>query len=808
MSKKFPIATTAKVLSAMKDARIILDCPASEATNGECVGFDDSSLHLCIRNGLKRKFPNGLFTHQHRAIEHVLAGRHTVTSTRTSSGKSMTFALPAIDSICEAPQSTALFLYPQKALANDQFQKLIEIASLVPSLADAIKSNQELVSRYDGNTGVEDRRRIRDNVQLLVTNPDMLHLGILQHHGTNWGRFFGNLKLVAIDECHDYRGAFGSHVAMVLRRLREICRIHGSDPVFTASSATIADPQQHLQNLTGLKFELVGPHLDRSRQGRRKVWMVGSEAHHHDFGRQLAVRLVQAGLRVLAFCPSRVAAEEMIDRMRVSDAIPKDQSAVYRAGLSITQRAEIERGLQSGAKRLVFSTNALELGIDIGQLDVVICIGLPSTMMSLWQRVGRVARGGREGAIVLLPGNSPIDSYYSQRPAELLSRENEPIAININNEKIVCQHYACAIDEQGSQEDSVNVETLGPMAVKIRERRKRGEPCGFDDFVSNDPHGAVNLRSNGDHNYRLLCDGKEIGEIGTYHLLRETPRNAIYRHGGRTYRVQAIVRGERIVRLAEERTRNRTIPFIQKNILLRGLLKRMSFTDADVSVGKLEIAEYLESLTEKDPSGQTRNGWSRPGGMPTHRLRTEGTLVVLKKPIISTLNRRLGNRYPLAAPSAERLIAGLFPTVAGPCDPQDYSSGVLLTGERDIAIALYDTASGGIGLTETLFHNANDLIINAIDRVRTCECETDQGCIRCVVNPHQEAESSKKAALLLLQSLKTALASPPAELWITDGEESHGLNPSTRDCPECNRRVPGESRFCLNCGHNLEKSHG
>ena len=294
-----------------------------------------------------------------------------------------------------------------------------------------------------------------------------------------------------------------------------------------------------------------------------------------------------------------------------------------------------------------------------------------------------------------------------------------------------------------------------------------------------------------------------------FHLLREAPRNAIYRHGGCTYRVQSVLRGDRIVRLLPERTRNETIPFVRKNLLLRQTLKKTVFTDLDIAVGRLEITEYLESLTEKDPSGQTRNGWSRPGGMPAHRLRTEGTLIILKCAMQRKLRRQLGSLYPVAAESAERLLAGLFPTVSGPCDPQDYSSGVLTTGDNGLAIVLYDTASGGIGLTEVVFRRAMDLIRNSIERLQACECDTDAGCIRCVVHPHQESAASKCAALALLYALSSSIDDGNGKAWVADNDGTPLVTGTalTR-CSECKADVPAESRFCLNCGSKLELANG
>jgi DEAD/DEAH box helicase domain-containing protein len=379
------------------------DPPASRPTDGTFAAVDQLGLHPRLQSAVNAAFPSGLFHHQALAISHILRGENTVVATQTSSGKSLVYSLPVFDSLLHDPQTCALFIYPQKALANDQLTKLRDFAGQVPEPAPRVKTVPHLISRYDGATGSGIRAVVRGQVQIALTNPDMLHVAILQHHENLWSRFFANLKYVIIDECHEYRGIFGTNVAYLLRRLRQVCQLNGSSPRFIATSATIREPREHLEKLTGLPFVCVGPETDGSIQGTKKFWVAGSSDHFYEIGRKLSLELAKRGLSVLAFCPSRLAAERMMARVLSvkDDELPFVR--VYRAGLSAEQREEIEQGLREKHVRLVFSTSALELGIDIGALDVVVCVGLPSSMMSLWQRSGRVARGGRQGAIILIP---------------------------------------------------------------------------------------------------------------------------------------------------------------------------------------------------------------------------------------------------------------------------------------------------------------------------------------------------------------------------------------------------------------------
>ncbi len=318
------------------------------------------------------------------------------------------------------PTSTALFLFPQKALANDQLQKFTAAADDLPSLARRRAANPHLMARYDGATPDDLKPGIRAGAQVLLSNPDMLHYAVLAWHEKHWGRYLSRLRYVVVDECHEYRGIFGTNVSYLFRRLRALCSRYGSSPTFIATSATVQSPQEHMERLTGLPFACVGPDEDGSSQGERKFWMVRPEEHPHDAGRKITLALAEAGLTVLTFSPSRTAAERMIARSGRDNKDSKPPFVrVYRAGLTSAEREEIERGLRDRTVRAVFSTSALELGIDIGAIDVVVCVGLPTTMMSLWQRAGRAGRAGKQGAVILIPGQTPIDAYHAANPERL-----------------------------------------------------------------------------------------------------------------------------------------------------------------------------------------------------------------------------------------------------------------------------------------------------------------------------------------------------------------------------------------------------
>lgn len=795
------IETVSKAL-ATDNVVIHHDPPAMEATYGEFGSIDDHGFCPQVDEFLAANYPTGLYTHQAAAIASIQAGNHTVTATRTSSGKSLIYSLPVVNQLCQDPDSTSLFIYPQKALANDQLVKLREMIQNIDDLRQVSEKFDHFVSRYDGTTPKDDRPEIRKQARSIITNPDMLHFAMLQHHTAGWQRFFSNLKHVAIDECHEYRGVFGSNVGYILRRLRQVCDMYGSRPTLIATSATVNQPQQHMQALTGVPFNCIGSDADGSRQGRRKFFLASSDTdHYYDFGRKLGRQLADEGMTVLVFCPGRVAAERMMAAVKTNKDDHASFARVYRAGLSAAEREEIERGLRDKSVRLVFSTSALELGIDIGSIDAVVCVGIPQSMMSLWQRAGRAARGGREGAIVVIPADRPIDTYYANNPDELFAKENERLALNLDNQRISFQHYACAMSEIGGQEDNLKGDILGEQLSKVQEMRAGGKLGDEEAFYRAEPHMEINIRSMGGC-YDLECNGTKIGDIDEHHLLREAYRNGIYRHGGKPYRVIDVIRSRRVVKLSPLFTVNDTYPFIQKKVKRKRRLALTKHPELSLSNETVDVTEFLVNVVEKNRKGETVNSWPGNAGMPIHPFPTEATLLLLDRDFWETVVRELDNPVALSAlHSSERLIRSLFPTVSGPCDTQDFSSHseILPTGEA--AIYLYDLVYFGIGLTTVAFDQMGELIGKAIDRLDSCDCNTDLGCFKCIANPRADELTSKKATRYLLERIQSQLDMAAVEVVARTADESSEFEtepPMT--CPTCSATCSKADRFCRNCG--------
>lgn len=793
-----------ETLRSLNGTTIHYDPDAIGPTEGNFGSIESLGLHPETFAFVKKRFPRGLFRHQHEAISEVMAGHNTVVATRTSSGKSLIYSLPVLDTLCRAPNATSLFLYPQKALANDQLLKLREFGSSIPSISELIKQRPNIISRYDRATPNENKVSIRQEAQIVLTNPDMLHYAMLQYHDSHWARFFGNLRHVVIDECHEYRGIFGTNVAHILRRLRQICHIHGSDPTFVATSATIHEPQSHMERLTGVNFKCVGSDRDGSRQGVRKFWMASGQEHFYDYGRKLAFQLAEKGLTVLAFCPGRVAAERMMARLLSNHENELPFVRVYRAGLSAKEREEIESGLRDKSVRLVLSTSALELGIDIGEVDAVVCIGLPNSMMSLWQRAGRAARAGKDGGVVLIPGETPIDMYYASHPEELFAKDNEPLVLSTSNRRVVCQHFACATAEVGGDEDSLNTEILGEEVASIKKARSE-DKMDLDVFYRADPHMQVNIRSIGEGNYNLVygMNDEVIGDIDEFHLLREAYRNAIYRHGGKAYRVRDVIRGMRKVILEREYSWNETRAFINKKIKLKRRHRIADFENVMLATVDINVTEFLVNVTEKDRSGKVVKIWNGNMGMPTHTLPTEATVLQLRRPLWNDLVDELGLQPArMALQSCERLLWGLFPAVSGPCDKQDFSSASEANGDGSASIYLYDMVYDGVGLTTVAFDRMSELVNKASERLHECECDTDAGCFSCIAHPHSNEVASKTATSRVLSSLRNALAGE-CRLSESQSESEPVEVEQTKPCPACGTSVKVSDRFCSDCGEKI-----
>jgi DEAD/DEAH box helicase domain-containing protein len=692
------------------------------------------AIHPALREALARTGIDELFSHQAEAFEAAMQGPVIVT-TGTASGKSLAFNLPVLDTLARDPRARALYLYPTKALAQDQARKLHELRA--PFLRHAI---------YDGDTPKEERRAIRARSNLILTNPDMLNVGVLPHH-RNWGDFLSNLAWVVVDEAHVYRGVFGSHVGNVLRRLRRLARAYGTEPRFVLTSATIANPLELGERLTGLDLGLVD--RDGAPHAERQVVMWNPPLVDEDAGirgsalseaAQLLSELMQAEVRTICFLKSRRGVEliQRFTKLRLEDAGRGDiaeRIAPYRAGYTPTQRREIERRLADGDLLAVVATDALELGIDVGDLDAAICVTFPGTVASLRQMWGRAGRRDT-GLALYVAGDDALDQFFCRHPDEFLDRPVEQAILDHESEEIHIQHLVAAAYELPLSED--DADTLGPRwelyaerlvaQGRLRERNGRYTPR-TDEF----PAGRISLRSAGIESVAVVeAEGGElIGsvEIGRAHSTIHP--GAVYLHIGQSFEVEELdLRSSRaLVRPFSGDWY--TQPKKETDTYIERVLDRREVYGVELSFGVVSVTEQVIAFQKKRvadhevldllpvdlPEQQfvTQALWYE---VPDELLRSEFPLEVL-----------LGSLH-----AAEHTQIAVLPLIAM-CDRWDIG-GLSTNSHPQTArptVFIYDGHAGGVGITRIGFRMFETLVDDARRLIDECPCKL--GCPSCVQSP-------------------------------------------------------------------------
>ena len=405
-----------------------------------------------LREALEQRGIGVFYTHQAAAIEHALAGRNVVITTPTASGKTLCYNAPVLSSVLRDASTRALYLFPTKALAQDQLAELLELSEELARRDEA----EVGVFTYDGDTPQDARRAIRGRAHVVLSNPDMLHAGILPHH-PRWAKLFENLRFVVIDELHSYRGVFGSHLTNVLRRLRRVCRHYGSRPVFICSSATVANPRELAESLVEESFELVS--TNGAPRGEKVFLFVNPPVVNRQLGirrsylaetRRVAAEFLRRQLQIIVFAQSRLSTEILTTYLKDDFSGPPGTPELirgYRGGYLPQRRREIEKGLRQGNVRAVVSTNALELGIDIGALDASVMAGYPGTIAATWQRAGRAGRRSSRSAAVLVASSAPIDQFVVRHPSYFFDASPERALVNPDNLHILVDHVKCAAFE-------------------------------------------------------------------------------------------------------------------------------------------------------------------------------------------------------------------------------------------------------------------------------------------------------------------------------------------------------------------------
>ena len=516
-------------------------------------GLDPRLAEALHRRGIER-----LYTHQVAAIEAVLRGENAVAVTPTASGKTLCYTLPVLNTLLANPSARALYLFPTKALAQDQLAELGAWRAVLGGGAQAAASAAIEAHAYDGDTPQAARAEIRKKAQIVISNPDMLHTGILPHH-TRWARFFQGLRYVVLDEIHTYRGVFGSHVANVLRRLKRVCAFYGSKPCFICASATIANPLHLAERLVEEPFTLIGEEEDGSPTGDKHFLFYNPPLVDLDLGirrsavvdaRLLAERFLEAGVQTIVFARARLTTEVLLTYLRdaaVREGLGPEKVQGYRGGYLSSERRQIERGLREREVLGVVATNALELGINIGHLDASIMTGYPGTIASTWQQAGRAGRRAETSVAVLVAGASPLDQYMIHHPDYFFRRSPEQALLNPDNLVVAVNHVRCAAFElpfaQGEEFGRFphTEEVLSFLEEEGLLRHSGGQWHWTADTY---PAEAVSLRTAAMDNFVVVDRSQEKGTaIGT--VDRESApllihEGAIYLHGGESYLVNKL----------------------------------------------------------------------------------------------------------------------------------------------------------------------------------------------------------------------------------------------------------------------------
>ena len=717
------------------DERLVTQTSVN-ARPGKPVKIPDE-LHPQVADALKANGIERLWSHQAEALYAAWAGP-TIVTTGTASGKSLCFQLPTLDVFCRDSRARALYLYPTKALAQDQARSINSFA--IEHARPAI---------YDGDTPREQRMNIRKRANLVLTNPDMLHLGILPNHAA-WANFFANLAVVVVDEAHVYRGVFGSHVGNVLRRLRRIANAYGTEPRVLLASATIGNPAELAERLTGLD-DITVIDRDGSPVTKRTIAMwnppiiderLGTRRSVLSEASDLLAELVSNGARTIVFMKSRKAVELMakFTQLALEDRGHGDLAeriAPYRAGYTPQQRRELERRLVEGELLGVVSTDALELGIDIGSLDAAICVTFPGTVASLRQQWGRAGRRGR-GLAVYVAGEDALDQFFCRHPDEFLDRPVESAILDHENEQIYSAHLLCAAHEGAL--DSADAATLGPRwkatadaLVSAGDLRRRPEGSYVPRRPEEFPAANVSLRSAGRDGFTIVdtASGELLGTVDAARAFTTTHEGAVYLHGGRSFEVSELDLDARQVLVKPFAGDWYTQPKRETDTSIERLLDQREVLGVTLSFGTVTVTEQVLAYQRKrmaDHEVLDLVGLDLPQtSFTTQALWYELGAGLLKEDF--PLEHLLGSLH-----AAEHSQIAVLPLLAM-CDRWDIGglSTNLHPQTGGPTIFIYDGHPGGIGITRRGFLVFDLLVDDAHRLVSECPCES--GCPSCVQSP-------------------------------------------------------------------------
>jgi DEAD/DEAH box helicase domain-containing protein len=727
----------------------------------------DAPLDSAIHDALAAEGIEQFYTHQAQAINAARRGENVVVVTSTASGKTLCYQVPTLESLISTQEGTALYLFPTKALAQDQARGLARFGEHKDILTT-------VSGTYDGDTPPDLRRKLREEGRVILTNPDMLHSGILPNH-PRWGRFFQNLRTVVIDEVHAYRGIFGSHVGDVIRRLTRICNHYGASPRFICSSATIANPKDHAEALVGQPMTLVDD--DGSPRGKRRFvfwnppFLEGSTNDRRSpntEARALMTRLVQNRIQTIAFVRARTTAEVIYrycqdDLSRISPKLARSIRA-YRGGYLPSERREIERQLFEGELLGVVSTNALELGIDIGGLDAALIVGYPGTIASMWQQAGRAGRSSDESFVVFIGQNAPVDQFLMRTPGYFFEQSPEHATIDPFNPHIAIGHLRCALRELPVRQDEGELfgEFTGALLEILQEELQARQIDGKWFYnQSGYPAADVSLRNMNEKIYTIIEDTPEgprvIGTLDEVSSFFQLHTHAVYLHNAQTYFVDKLDVDRKIANVSQQGLDYYTQAVDQTAIKVNETEVEQPWRVSQTCFGDVSVTTLVMMFKKVKFEDRDSIGWENLD-LPEIKLDTMGCWVIPPRDALRIC--RTHGRVPTEGlKGIANVVAEVAPLFAM-CDPSDIGTTIDSSNTGSPTMFLYDRYPGGIGFAEKIYEMMEDVVSACWMVVSECGCE--DGCPSCVGAPQppdmgddgtRETIPDKEAALVLLHAL-------------------------------------------------------
>ncbi|MCS7254264.1 MAG: DEAD/DEAH box helicase [Armatimonadota bacterium] len=700
-----------------------------------------ASLHEALVEALNELGIAKLYRHQVEAIDAIMNSENVVIATGPASGKTLCYHLPTLQMLFTDANGKALYIYPTKALAQDQLRSFNELLS---------RCKVRLPARpftYDGDTPATTRRKARNEGNVIFTNPDMLHSGILPSH-ERWGGFFSNLRIVVLDELHTYRGVFGSHVANVIRRLKRICAHYGCKPVFVCASATIANPKEHAERLLGEPVKLISE--DASPCGRKAFvfWnpsSIPSHPHERRSANQEAAMLismlVEYGWHTIAFTRTRNAME--LTLRHAQDVLMQRRSKLagsirgYRAGYLPEERREIERELFSGQLMGVVATSALELGIDVGELDACVLIGYPGTIASFLQRSGRVGRGGDEAVVFFVAHNTPIDQYLMHHPEYIFERPPEHALIDPDNPHIILSHLRCAASELPmGLEELMQFGEYAPAVASLLE--EYGELKRFSGrwywHGRGFPAADVDLRNIGENTFTIVDVGNQpprtIGTLDEYSAFKLVHPQAIYMHEGETYFVESLDLDKRVASVRQVDVDYFTCSISEVRIRVQSSELQKRWRISEMHCGRVTVTDTVFMFRKVKMHTWESIGYGRVY-MPPVEVETHAAWLIPPKEALQLI-RSYGRNPSEAILAVANVVAHVVPLFVM-SDPSDVGTVVDSSNTGIPTLFIYDAHPGGVGIAQKVYEVIEEILKAANELITNCKCE--DGCPACVGAP-------------------------------------------------------------------------